>query len=263
MDRPTREGVAVPDLQLNIERWRQWHGHPVVDETGAQAGTLADVYFDERTAYAHWALIRTGLFGEREAVVPLIGVSFRGGQIVVPYSKEVIGEAPHVDADEELSKDDEKRLAQHYGLIYAQGRSDTTARGGNRSPGSQRAGDEAMTRSEEELKVGKARRPSELIRLRKYIVTEEKQVTVPVQREEVRVEREPVTEENLDKAMAGPDLQPGEHEETLHEEEVVVQKRVVPKERVRVEKDTVTEEEEIKEELRKEQIDIEREKPSN
>ena len=58
-----------------------------------------------------------------------------------------------------------------------------------------------MTRSEEELLVGKARQETARVRLRKYVVTEQVQTTVPVQREEVRVEREPITEANRDRAL--------------------------------------------------------------
>jgi uncharacterized protein (TIGR02271 family) len=87
------------------------------------------------------------------------------------------------------------------------------------------------------------------------VVTEQVQQTVPVQREEVRLEREPITEANADQATAGPEISEEEHEVVLYEEEPVVDKRTVPKERVRLEKDTVTDEREISEEVRKEQIE--------
>ena len=99
-----------------------------------------------------------------------------------------------------------------------------------------------MTRSEEELDVGVRRQEAGRARLRKYVVTEPVQTTVHVQREEVRVEREPITDANRDRAMAGEELSEDEHEVTLHAEEPVVEKRVVPKERVRLDRDTVTEE---------------------
>src|SRR3712207_2301431 len=94
-------------------------------------------------------------------------------------------------------------------------------------------------------------------RLRKYIVTEQVQTTVPVQREEVRIEREPITEGNVDQALDGPALSEEEHEVTLHAEQPVVEKNVVPKERVRLEKDTFTEEQTVSDEVRKERIETE------
>jgi uncharacterized protein (TIGR02271 family) len=117
--------------------------------------------------------------------------------------------------------------------------------------------DSAMTRSEEELRVGKTERESGRARLRKYVETEDVEETVPVRREEARVEREPITDDNVDQAMAGPDISEDEHEVALHEEEVVAEKRAVPKERIRLEKDAVTDEREVSDTVRKERIDVE------
>ncbi len=89
-----------------------------------------------------------------------------------------------------------------------------------------------------------------------YVVTEIVETTVPVQREEVRVEREPITEGNVDDALDGPELSEEEHEVTLHAEEPVVEKRVVPKERVRLDKDVHTEERQVSEEVRREEVDV-------
>jgi uncharacterized protein (TIGR02271 family) len=112
-----------------------------------------------------------------------------------------------------------------------------------------------MTRSEEELRVGTARRESGRARLRKYVVTEEVTQTVPVQREEVRIEREPITDANADRALDRPEISEEEHEVVLHDEEPVIEKRAVPKERVRMDKDTRTEDAQVSEEVRKERIE--------
>jgi uncharacterized protein (TIGR02271 family) len=71
------------------------------------------------------------------------------------------------------------------------------------------------------------------------------------------LEREPITEGNLDEAMDGPAISDEEHEVTLSEEEVVVEKKAVPKERVRLDKETEVTEERVTEEVRKEQIEAE------
>src|ERR687897_727381 len=115
--------------------------------------------------------------------------------------------------------------------------------------------DDAMTRSEEELRVGKVDQERGRARLRKYVVTEEVQQTVPVRREEVRVEREPITDGNVDDALDGPAISEEEHEVVLHEEQPVVEKRTVPKERVRMDKQSVTDEAQVSEEVRKERIE--------
>jgi uncharacterized protein (TIGR02271 family) len=114
-----------------------------------------------------------------------------------------------------------------------------------------------MTRSEEELNVGTRQREAGRARLRKHVVTEMVSKTVPVQREEVRVEREPITDANRGDALDGPEISEEEHEVVLHQEEPVVEKRVVPQERVRLGKETMNEEREISEEVRKEQIEAE------
>ena len=99
-----------------------------------------------------------------------------------------------------------------------------------------------MTRSEEELRVGTRQREAGRARLRKYVVTEMVTKTVPVSHEEVRIEREPITDANRGDALDGPAISEEEHEVVLHEDEVVVDKQTVAKERVRLGTETVTEE---------------------
>ncbi|GAB3107958.1 PRC and DUF2382 domain-containing protein [Streptomyces calidiresistens] len=122
---------------------------------------------------------------------------------------------------------------------------------GYRGPGA----DDAMTRSEERMHVGKERRETGRARLRKYVVTEEEQRTVPVSREEVRVEREPITDANRESAVSGPEITESEHEVTLHEERPVVETRTEPVERVRLDTEEHTEEEPVRGEVRKERIE--------
>ena len=112
-----------------------------------------------------------------------------------------------------------------------------------------------MTRSEERLNVGTQTSEAGRARLRKYVVTENVTQTVPVRREEVRVEREPITDATRDEAMSGPAISEEEHEVVLHEERPVVAKEAVPVERVRLDTETVTDEVTVNEEVRKEQIE--------
>jgi uncharacterized protein (TIGR02271 family) len=117
------------------------------------------------------------------------------------------------------------------------------------------AGDDAMTLSEERVNVGTQTQETGRARLRKYVVTENVTQTVPVQREEVRLEREPITDENVGDATSGPAFTESEHEVTLSEERPVVEKEAVPVERVRLATDTVTEDATVSEDVRKEAID--------
>jgi len=115
--------------------------------------------------------------------------------------------------------------------------------------------DDAMTRSEEQLRVGTEREQVGRARLRKYVVSEQQQMTVPVEREEVRLEREPITDANVGAAMSGPDISEEEHEVTLHAERPVVDTETVPVERVRLDKEKVADQETVGGEVRKEQIE--------
>jgi len=130
---------------------------------------------------------------------------------------------------------------------------------GNNTEGYDTSGpttDDAMTRSEEQLRVGTETVEAGRARLRKYIVTENVTQTVPVSREEVRVEREPITDSNYGSAMSGPELSEEEHEVVLHAERPVVDKDVQPVERVRLGTETTTDTETVSEEVRREEIDV-------
>jgi uncharacterized protein (TIGR02271 family) len=112
-----------------------------------------------------------------------------------------------------------------------------------------------MTRSEEQLRVGTETVEWGRARLRKYVVTENVSTTVPVSHEEVRVEREPITDANRDAALSGEPISEEEHEVTLRAERPVVAKEAVPVERVRLATETVTEDAAVSETVRKEQIE--------
>jgi uncharacterized protein (TIGR02271 family) len=253
----------------DIDTVRSWQGRTMVDSDGDRVGTIDSVYLDDQSGQPEWALVNTGLFGTRSTFVPLAQANPAGDQIQVPYQKQLIKDAPRIDPDQHLSEAEEQQLWRHYGLDYdaayagteAQARAteDADIPGGGEAGYDRtgRASDDAMTRSEEELQVGTETRERGRVRLRKYIATEQEQVTVPVQREEARVEREPITDANIDAAMAGPEISEAEHEVTLREEEPVVEKRAVPKERVRLDTEAVTGEEQVGEEVRKEQIEVE------
>jgi uncharacterized protein (TIGR02271 family) len=253
-----------------------FRGRTLVDQAGEKIGKIDQLYHDEQSGQPEWATVNAGLFGTKSHFVPLAGASPDGEDLRVNVTKDQVKDAPSVDPDEQLSEQEESRLFEHYGVPYTQegsvtaqgapagGRSDAEEASAGRdhsdAEGHDVSGpttDEAMTRSEEELRVGTTQRESGRARLRKYVVTEQVTKTVPVQREEVRLEREPITDENVGRATDGPEISDEEHEVVLHEEEPVVEKRTVPKERVSLGKETISEEREVSEEVRKEQIDTE------
>jgi uncharacterized protein (TIGR02271 family) len=259
----------MPDIQTV----RSWEGRAMVDRDGDKVGTIDAIYVDDQTGEPEWALVNTGLFGTRSTFVPIAKATGSGDQVQVPFEKQRIKDAPNIDPDGHLSEQEEQELWRHYGLEYGAtgGYAGTTTETAGDYADAGRAAvdrdtvgrdvsgpttDDAMTRSEEELRVGTTQRERGRVRLRKYVTTESQQVTVPVQREEVRVEREPITDANLDAATSGPAISEEEHEVTLREEEPVVEKRVVPRERVRLDTEAVTDERQVSEEVRKEQIEV-------
>ena len=231
---------------------RAWRGHTVIDAEGDKVGTVDDIYLDDDTGQPQWLTVSTGMFGKRVSFVPLEGATSQGDRLVVAFPKETIKKAPNAETDGHLSPEEEQTLYRHYGLAYA----DAPATEGRGHDTGGPNTDDAMTRSEEELQVGKTTREAGRVRLRKWVETERVAESVPVAREEVRIEREPITDGNIDQALDGPEISEEEHEVTLHQEEVVASKTAVPKERVRVDTDTVVEEQTVSEDLRKERIDL-------
>ena len=248
-------------------------GGNVLADDGSKIGSVGQVYLDDRTGEPEWVTVKTGLFGNAESFVPLRSAVVADGEARVPFSKDTVKDAPRIeDTDGHLSEEAEAELFRYYDY---QGTSadrtdgevgqsapvsgDPSAQHGE-GPGYDTSGpetDQAMTRSEERVDVGTERVSAGKARLRKYVVTENVTTTVPVSREEVRVEREPITEGNRDQALAGGEITSEEHEVELSQERVVVDKEVVPVERVRMDVDTVTEEQQVSEEVRKEQIEAE------
>ena len=227
----------------DIDTVRTWEGRTLVDRDGTPVGSINAIYLDDGTGQPEWALVNTGLFGTRSTFVPIAQAATIDENVQVPYDKRRIKDAPRVDVDQHLSEAQERQLWRHYGFDY-----DTAGR--------RAARDDAMTRSEEELQIGTTERERGRVRLRKYVTTEQVQQAVPVRRERVRLEREPITDANLHAATSGPELSEAEHEVVLHEEEPVVEKRVVPRERIRLGKESVTGEERVAEDVRREQIEL-------
>ena len=243
-------------------------GGNVLGADGSKIGSVGQVYLDDQTSEPEWVTTKTGMFGGAESFVPLAQASVSGNDVRVPFDKEMVKGAPRLgDSNGHLSQDEEAELYRYYGMSYSEATSDSGLPSGDGrasteayqdSVGHDTSGpntDSAMTRSEEQLRVGKEKVTTGKARLRKYVTTENVTQSVPVSHEEVRVHREPITEANRDKALAGGDITSEEHEVELAAERVVVDKETVPVERVRMDKAIVTDEETVSEELRKEQIE--------
>lgn len=277
---------------LDPETRARWRDLVVVDRDAATVGTITAFYLDRATGLPTWALVHTGWFTDAQTFVPLTHAVETNDEIRVPYAKAFIQQAPRIQAHQELSPDDEVVLSGYYGLDDHRGAvadrrlgpepAVTGTAGGSTAPAEPAArpsrtgpadppvprlaaqGPVEVVRSEEELQVGVRRRRRRL-RLRKYVVTEYLTRTIPVRREEVRLEEvpapaEPVGEPGDQGAVQATGDQPL-LEVVLHREEPVIQLRVVPAERVRLFKDVVTEQRTVTEEVRKEQVELQSEPP--
>jgi uncharacterized protein (TIGR02271 family) len=250
-------------------------GQDVYDESGSKIGSASEVYLDDETGQPEWLTVRTGLFGTKESFVPIRDADLTNDGLRVPVSKDRVKDAPKIDTDGHLSPQEEQELYRYYGLgaDTTTSTTNTTGVAGTQTTGvaqtdttnthgtvgrdtSGPTTDNAMTRSEERLSVGTRTEEVGRARLRKYVVSENVTETVPVSREEVRVEREPITDANIGNAMDGPAISEEEHEVVLHAERPVVAKEAVPVERVRLDTQTVTDQETVNETVRKEQIEM-------
>jgi uncharacterized protein (TIGR02271 family) len=242
---------------------------------GDKLGTVEAFFVDDRTGAPTWVALSTGLFGTRHSIVPAVDAAFDEGALRIPVTGQAVKDAPAMAGDH-LDPAEEEALRRHYGV-------GTTDAGDRRPPvpaavpdptpdettpddRTPAASDGAMTRSEEQLRVGTERVATTRARLVKYIVTEEVQITVPIRREEIRVEEVPLgeptagdapTEESLVPTPAGglPD------EIVLHTERPVVTVEVVPVERVRLRTEVVQDQETVTEQLTREQIVVDEQRP--
>jgi uncharacterized protein (TIGR02271 family) len=265
-------------------------GATVYGSDGDKIGKASQVYLDDATGQPDWVTVSTGLFSGKDSFVPLRDARLDGDNLQVPYTKDQVKDAPRVSADEHLDVDQEAELYRYYQLDSAaqsyagtdattRVEADTTGYTAGYTDDADRAAvsgttgttgttgavgydtsgpttDDAMTRSEERLDVGTEPVEAGRARLRKYVTTHEEDVAVPVQREEVRVEREPITDANRGDALSGPAISEEEHEVVLTEERPVVTTEAVPVERVRLDKETVTDTETVSADVREEHIDV-------
>ncbi|TDB81010.1 DUF2382 domain-containing protein [Micromonospora sp. KC721] len=237
---PREEGRT---MRLTEQQVRSLYGQDVQDRSGAKIGSVAQVWADA-AGEPTWVSVKTGMMGQHEHMAPLTGAGVSEGKVTVPYDKATVKSAPTVEAGTEqpLGSDRLAQLYRHYQLQQQE-------RPPQRMPGSPE-----LTRSEERLRVGTESEPAGTARLSKQVVTENVHTTVPIEHDEVRVIREPITDAN--RGEIRPDIRDEQREMELRAERPVVGKEQVPVERVRLAKDEIVEEQPIDEQVRRERIDV-------
>ena len=265
---------------------------------GDKLGTVESFFVDDRTGAPTWVAVLTGLFGARHSIVPAVDATFDESRgLRLPVTADAVKSAPQLTGDH-LSPDDEASLRQHYGVGQAAaGQRDVAQTDvaqtdmsqtqvaqndvaqndvaqndvAQPAPGQTAGTDGAMTRSEERLVVGTERVATTRARLVKYVVTEEVQITVPIRREEIRVEEVPIDAPDLPGESLATDGRTGTpgastatetgdgglpDEIVLHTERPVVTVEVVPVERVRLRTEVVQGQETVTQQVQREQIAV-------
>ena len=94
-------------------------GKAVFDQLGRKLGTACEIYAQDGDPM--WVTVEssTGLTTNRLVFIPLARLKEEDGEIRVPYTAQHINESPEVNASEELSEEDDRRLRGYYSVGIA------------------------------------------------------------------------------------------------------------------------------------------------
>jgi uncharacterized protein (TIGR02271 family) len=269
----------------------RYAGYEVYDHSGSKIGKVDDLFVDE-SDQPEYIGVKMGFLGTSSTLIPWEAVSStddEGRTISVATDKDTAKSGPTFNDDREITPEFEQQIYSYYGLQSSSGSESSgsygsyysddtdagtvgpgmsmgdtetgefrehaaTDEGVNQSQGDDLADEDELRvqRTEEELAAGTRERDAGSVSVRKRVRTDREQIEVPTRREEVTVERVPVSEGSATEAQIGED----EVIAPLTEEEVVVEKRPVAKEEVRVRKDVVEDTEVVEEDVRREEIDV-------
>jgi hypothetical protein len=101
---------------IEKDRMLRFRGDQLTDRNGEQIGKVEEIYLDADSGEPEWALVHTGLFGTKRTFVPLAGATEEDGKLRVPLEKATVKDAPQVEPDGKLTKDEEAALYRHYGI---------------------------------------------------------------------------------------------------------------------------------------------------
>ena len=243
---------------MTVEALAQARGLPVYDSDEDKIGEVEEIFYDDASDRPEWLGIGTGFFGTKRVLVPVEGAEMTADGVYVRYSKAQVKDSPDIDSDE-IDTGTEQALRSYYELGETSGASldQGLPRGAADTPGDVEGGDAQVTRSEEELSVGKREVEAGRVRLRKWVETQPVQAEVDLQRETARVTREPVNA-----PVSATEIGDEEVGVDLRAEQAVVQKQAVAKERIGVETDVETQRQTVSEEVRKERVEVEGDTPT-
>jgi uncharacterized protein (TIGR02271 family) len=212
-------------------------GARVTGADGKVVGTVEQVFRDDMDGTPAWARVRSG---KTVRFVPLGSSQVTADGLSVPFDSQKVMGGPNIDVGRRMSAAQAEELSRYYGLtVPAQRR---------------KSADEGwLIRQEERLQVSKEMLETGRVRLHRYVDVEPVEQAVHVYHEEFEIERIPIT---ADEPIRG-NIEEGEQEIILHEERAVLRKEIVPVERVRLRAKRVEEDTTVRDEIRRERIEIE------
>jgi uncharacterized protein (TIGR02271 family) len=267
----------------------QLSGARVISGDGQVVGTIQEIFNDDKDGTPVWARVRAGT---RELFVPLRGSRVTKDGLSVPFDSRQIMSSPDVGVKQHMSAAQTDQLKRHFGLtVPAQGgppeagrergqaqREQAQARPGETRQGETergqdqggrrlqdeakagelrrdqgQAGEDWLIRTEERFDVGTEMLESGRARLRKYVDVEPVEQTVHVFHEEYEIERVPISAEEQVRG----EIAEGVQEIALHEMRPVLHKEAVAVERVRLKKKRVDEDRTLRDEIRRERLEVE------
>ena len=238
----------------------QLYGYDVMDSSGNKIGSVDGVWVDDATGELEFVGVKTGWLMGKTHIIPAAQAQIDGSSqtITVPFAQDQIKDAPSFGTDDELSPDDENQIYSYYGMDRSTAPSPTGLPAGDQSNattyGTTATGERDIQLSEEELQVGKRQVEAGRVRLRKVVRTEQQEVPVELRREDVEIERVPASGQNV----SGDAFQEEEIEVPVMREEPVIGKQAHVTGQVRVGKDVETEQRTVGGEVRKEDVEIDR-----
>jgi uncharacterized protein (TIGR02271 family) len=243
-------GEAVnPTLSPDLGRYIDY---TVVDNKNDKIGTV-DAVWQDSSGQPMYIAVRTGWLGMGKAhVVPAqaADVSDRSKRIRLPFTMDQVKNAPAFECSADIDTAAEERIGSYYERHGY--RRERPAAAAKQMTGQEEA---RVQLKEEEVKVGKREVEYGGVRLRKVVRTETVQQPVELKREEIVVERVPVTGAAAGSCEA--DFSQEEIYVPLRREEAVVQKEAHVREEVRLGKRQEREQKTISETVRKEDVEIE------
>ena len=269
--------------QLNTTAADQAHNlldYKVVDQNGSDIGTMHSFWADPQSGKLQFFGVKTGwLFGQNHVIpVDRAEVDESNRTVRIPYTTDFIKDSVSIDADSEISDEQEQEIYRYYSMGGRTTTSDTayaanpttdrsTASASNltgtetRTPATDATRATASNKdivevplSEEELKVGKRTVSAGQVRLRKIVRTEVVNQPVEIRHEDVVVERIPASE--VRGGTATSDFKEQTIDVPLTREEAVVSKESHVTGAVRLNKTAETETQNVSETLRKEDVEV-------